>query len=1162
MSMATIKDILLIDPSREPLVNNGQARLADQTDEKVVAELRGELKMFVCEGEFARGLDCILSEYLGNLGNSSQKAVWVSGFFGSGKSHLLKMLAHLWANTAFADGATARGIVPEMPKGISAHFTELDQAGRRYGGLFAAAGTLLAGSHDRVRETVLGVILRAAGLPDRYPVARFVLWLEREDAFDKVKGHVEANGGTWEKELANLWVSTRIRKAILAWDKHFAPSEAEVRAALKQQFQEQTGDLTTADFIGLARDVLLRHAAQNSNNPEQLPCTVILLDEAQQYIGDSHDRSTIFTELAEALTKQFDGRVLLVAAGQQALNDVELLHKLMDRFVVKVPLSDTDVETVTRKVSLRKKPAAIPTVKTTIEAHGGEIARHLQGTKIGPRSTDDKTIIDDFPLLPVRRRFWEECFRQIDAAGTKSQLRSQLSIIHDAVGNLAAAPVTAVIPADALYDSLKAYMLGTGVLLREIHERIEELGMPGTADAKLAKRIASLVFLISKLPTNLGADLGVRASSAHIADLLVSDLAADNHVLRQKVADALEKLVEAGLLMKVDDEYRMQTRAGQEWLATYSKKQQEIRGSEPMIQEVRNNLLYAAIDEAVRGVRIVQGLPKEPRDLAVNRDATPPTPGGRGLTVWVRDGWAAAEKDVHSAARKAGATSSLIYSFIPKAFPEELKTAIVNSEAATRTLETYGPQSEAEGQEAMRAMTSLRDSATANRDRLVREIVGSAKVWLGGGNEQLLATLSEKLKAAADAAVVRQFPQFSAADKGAWDVVMKRAKEGDHDKALEAVGHSGAAESHAVCAEVLNRTATGATGSDVRSQLQDPPYGWPKDAIDAALVVLVGAGHLSAKLNNAPITHKQLDQNKITKTSFTRETKTISMADRLKVRGTLSKFGLKPKTNDEDIPLAADFLKKLADVGRRTGGEEPLPAAKSIVFVEDIQRLTGVEMLAEMVAKKADLDAAADAWPKLADLASARLTDWEDLGRLFDHAKNEPGVAAINADIEAIRSGRLLLDVTDPLPPIRAKIAEILRKRLKEMHEDHRQTFNREVKQLAASSVWSQLPSDKQTAILAEVGLREPDTVDVSTDAAIAAALAERPIESRRNAALAVPTLAGQALRKAAASTVPEARSVTVEKTTLRTDAEVREWAKRAESHLLEEVKKGPVLVS
>ena len=158
----------------------------------------------------------------------------------------------------------------------------------------------------------------------------------------------------------------------------------------------------------------------------------------------------------------------------------------MDRFVVKVPLSDTDVETVTRKVSLRKKPAAIPTVKTTIEAHGGEIARHLQGTKIGPRSTDDKTIIDDFPLLPVRRRFWEECFRQIDAAGTSSQLRSQLRIIHDAVAKVSERPLGSVVPADELFEALAPEMVQTGVLLREINERVIKVE---ETEGKLARRI-------------------------------------------------------------------------------------------------------------------------------------------------------------------------------------------------------------------------------------------------------------------------------------------------------------------------------------------------------------------------------------------------------------------------------------------------------------------------------------------------------------------------------------------------------------------------------------------------------------------------------------------------------------------------------------------------
>ena len=46
------------------------------------------------------------------------------------------------------------------------------------------------------------------------------------------------------------------------------------------------------------------------------------------------------------------------------------------------------------------------------------------------------------------------------------------------------------------------------------------------------------------------------------------------------------------------------------------------------------------------------------------------------------------------------------------------------------------------------------------------------------------------------------------------------------------------------------------------------------------------------------------------------------------------------------------------------------------------------------------------------------------------------------------------------------------------------------------------------------------------------------------------------------AAVEPETRNVAIERTTLRSDAEVREWAKRAENQLLEEVKKGPVLVS
>lgn len=1159
--MKTIKDILHIDPASEPLVNQGQARIVDKSDDAELRELRGELKMFVCEGEFARGLDCILREYLSNLNNSSQRSAWVSGFYGSGKSHLLKMLAHLWVDTKFADGASARGLVPALPKEIVAHLTELDTAGRRHGGLFSAAGTLLAGSHDRVRETVLGIMLRSSDLPDQYPLARFCLWLEDEGALDQVKQHVEANGGNWDKALINLWVGTHIPKAILAWKKDYAANEAGVRNTIKEQFQKQVGDLTTPQFIDMAKRIFLRYAKKNNRNPDQLPCAVIILDEAQQYVGDSLDRSTIFTEVAEALTKQFDGRVLLVAAGQQALHSVELLKKLMDRFTVKVPLSDTDVETVTRQVTLRKKPTAVAAVKALIEAHGGEIARHLQGSRIGPRSNDDATILDDYPLLPVRRRFWEECFRQIDAEGTKSQLRSQLRIIHDAVAAIADQPLTSIIPGDVLYDALKGAMLGTGSLLREIHERIEALAQPGTPDAILEKRIASTVFLISKLPTSAGADLGVRATPEHIADLLVSDLAANNHALRQHVEQTLDRLAAGGLLMKVGSEYRMQTRAGAQWLALYNQKQQAIKANEPSIQEIRNALIYGAIDEQVRSIRYLHGQPKEPRELRVNRDPTPPTASDRAVIVWVRDGWSAAEKDILSAARTAGAQSSLVYLFISKSQADDLRAAIVNCEAASKTLESNGPQTEAEGQEAAAGMTSIKTEAQSKRDRLIKEIVGSSKVWLGGGTEQLQVSLLEKLNQAAASAVVRQFPQFAVADKAAWDVAMKRAKEGA-DKPLDPIGHSGPVETHAVCQELLARAATGATGADLRTQLQDAPFGWPKDAIDTSLIVLVGAGHLSAKFNHLPITAAGLDQNKISKTVFTRESKTIAMADRLRLRGTLQKLSIISRTADEDGPKAAEFLGKLAALGKGTGGEEPLPTPASVVWIEDLQHRTGIEQLCEMVAQKVQLDEAADRWPALAATVASRSTGWDELNKLFGHARLEPGAAAINAEIEAIRTGRLLLEANDLVPPIRGKVAAILRERITATQDDHEKTFAKELQTLAANSVWNCLPSDTQETILSEVGLRQPEPVDVSTDTAIGVALAGLALDARRNAALAVPTLAGQALRKAAAKGEPEVRTVGIEKTTLRTSNDVQQWAKRAETLLLEEVKKGPVFVS
>ena len=92
---------------------NGSKGVASVNDEKTshaMAVLRYELETFVCDGQYEKGMAHILETYFKNFDQAQQPAVWVSGFYGSGKSYLVKMLRALWVDTVFEDGATARGI--------------------------------------------------------------------------------------------------------------------------------------------------------------------------------------------------------------------------------------------------------------------------------------------------------------------------------------------------------------------------------------------------------------------------------------------------------------------------------------------------------------------------------------------------------------------------------------------------------------------------------------------------------------------------------------------------------------------------------------------------------------------------------------------------------------------------------------------------------------------------------------------------------------------------------------------------------------------------------------------------------------------------------------------------------------------------------------------
>ena len=118
-------------PSSTALKNNGVAKV-DRIDDEM---LRYELSTFVCTGKYEDGLIQILQNFLCSLDEGAeQKGVWVSGFYGSGKSHLVKMLSALWANKEFSNGQTPENIA-EISDELKAQLKELRIHGKRYGGV-------------------------------------------------------------------------------------------------------------------------------------------------------------------------------------------------------------------------------------------------------------------------------------------------------------------------------------------------------------------------------------------------------------------------------------------------------------------------------------------------------------------------------------------------------------------------------------------------------------------------------------------------------------------------------------------------------------------------------------------------------------------------------------------------------------------------------------------------------------------------------------------------------------------------------------------------------------------------------------------------------------------------------------------------------------------
>jgi hypothetical protein len=1141
------RQIYLKDPSTRKLVNEGVANVNDEMTSQALSVLRYEVETFVCGGQYEKGLEHILEIYLKNIDQAQQPAVWVSGFYGSGKSHLVKMLRALWVDTKFEDGATSRGVA-NLSQNIKDQLKELSSQAKRHGGIHAATGTLGAGASGSVRLALLRIFLKSANLPEQHHKARFVLWLKNERIYDQVKKTVETNGYTWQEELDNLYVAEGLHEALVQAKPKLFTSSAVCVETLNNLYP-YIQDVSSDEMVKIIRQALTRDG--------KFPLTLIVLDEVQQYIGDSMERSMEVQEAVEACCKNIGSKLLFVGTGQTAVTGTPNLKRLEGRFTIRIELSDADVDVVIRQVILAKKPDAIGPIEKMMESNLGEISRHLAGTAIGHRQDDTPFFAQNYPILPVRRRFWENTLRVLDPTGTESQLRNQLSMVHKVIQTNLDESLGHVVPADYLYFDVADRLLQSRILPSKVHRKTMSW-IKGTTEEQLVARACGLVFLINKL-AGKNNEIGIKSTIDTLADLMVEDLLQGSSGLRSKLPGLLDT---CELLMKVGDEYRIQTEESVAWNDEFLSQRSLLANESHRIEAERDNRIRSQLGEITKKLSLAQGDSKVPREIGALFDSKLPPDSDKKIYVWVRDGWTIDENSVRADARQAGNQSQTVFVFLPKRSADDIRNNIIDFKAANATLDIKGMSDTPEGIEARAAMETTLQKSAGRITELLDESFSEALVFQGGGNEIIGNNLQAKILEASKNALQRLYSQFPQADHVGWERAYSRAKQGAPD-ALKAVGYDGEPANNSVLKAILGQIAGGKKGSDVRSFFESAPYGWPRDAIDGAIQTLLVSGLLASQDEQGKnIEPRELERKAIGKAMLKVVAITITTPQRIQIRKLFQKMGYQAKQGEE-LVFASPFLHKVMELADQAGGDAPKPNSPDTASLDEILLLAGNEQLLAIYNKREDLAQSIHDWNEMAKRIANRWPVWETLKQLLKYVKGLKDTDVYMAQSKNISEQRLLLSEPDQIAPLSANVAQLLRDALNQLNVQYLACHQQGMERLRNDANWKQLEPEQRNELLSEQMLTEVSRpkINVETTEDILKTLNQFSLSMFADRVAAMAGRFENVALGAAEMCEPQAQFIQVPRRTLKTEVDVDTWLEDVKLQLKAALQYGPVII-
>lgn len=522
----------------------------DQRDDSTEREIRE----YVITKELKKHFVSFFNYYEDAINNPTDDiGVWISGFFGSGKSHFLKMLSYILANDEI-NGQKTVEYFREKFSDDPATFMMIDNATK------GITDTILfnidiEGSIKKDNTAVLRVFAKMfyshlGFYGENLKVAMLESYIQEQGKTEEFRRIFEdKKGKPWLEERKNIAFLKSVMVSTLM--EVLGMSEADAEAWFKDKSEIE---MSIARLVEDMKNYV-------ANKPADYRL-LFMIDEVGQYIGTDTDRLLNLQSLLEKIGSDCGGKIWVMCTGQEAIDEIikvrsDEFSRIQARFKTRLSLSSSSVDEVIQKRVLNKTPEAKEELEAVYDKNESVLRNLFSFTDsvldIKGYSGGDNFAVN-FPFVPYQFIIMQKVFAEIRKHGNAGKHlsggeRSMLSGFQEAAQKLQERDEYTIVPFHSFYDTVHSFLDGS---IRRVMERCEKASQDGYGIESQDIDLLKLLYLLRYIDD-------IKSNIDNLTILMADDLRVDKIKLKEQVKTSLVRLERENYIARAGEIYNFLT---------------------------------------------------------------------------------------------------------------------------------------------------------------------------------------------------------------------------------------------------------------------------------------------------------------------------------------------------------------------------------------------------------------------------------------------------------------------------------------------------------------------------------------------------------------------------------------------------------------------------